>query len=137
MSLTDLRYLSGYLAEHQMAITLSERNTGITMKISKVLCGLALLPFLAGAALAETDQPVPAGAPSANQTSPMGPASKTNVSPKHKPQVLADAQMDNVTAGTVGLDVLNDNLAEGNITSAAPLRIMNIRAEASGLGLRS
>jgi hypothetical protein len=82
-----------------MAITLSEPSAEIAMKTSKVIYGLALLPFLAGVALAEPNQP--AAAPFASQTS----ATVSTSSPtKHKPQVLADAQMDNVTAGAIGLD---------------------------------
>jgi hypothetical protein len=87
-----------------MAITLSEQNTGIIMKTSKVISGLALLPFLAGVAFAQPNQPAPVAASLTNQMSPAVPASSQAASTKHKPQVLADAQMDRVAAGAIGLD---------------------------------
>jgi hypothetical protein len=63
------------------------------MNISKVVCGVMALTLLADVALAEPN--VQAQAHTSQVTEPVHTFSK------HKPQVLADAQMDKVTAGGV------------------------------------
>jgi hypothetical protein len=65
------------------------------MNISKVICGVIALTLLADAALAEPNLPAPATAPLNVAVSVPTPTAPT----KHKPQLLADAQMDKVTAG--------------------------------------
>jgi hypothetical protein len=73
------------------------------MSIAKVFYGIALLPLLAGVAMAEPNLPAPAVVPQISQTAPMpsqtGPAMSQAAPTKHKPKVLADEQMDTVTAG--------------------------------------
>jgi hypothetical protein len=81
------------------------------MNISKPICGIAALTLLADVALAIPTTQTPAHINHAGQSVQ---ASTTTAAVKHKPQLLADAQMDKVTAG----DGINSLIAVQQQTQA-------------------
>lgn len=69
-----------------------------SMKIANVFYGIALLPLVAGVALANPTSPAAKTQPATRLSQVVTPSSPAG-SGKHLPRVLADAQMDNITAG--------------------------------------
>ena len=89
------------------------------MNTSKLLCGLAALTLLTNGAFAAPNAPIPTPTMVSQTGEPAHMLSPT-VSAKQKPQVLADAQMDKVTAGLALGDSTSDisDMSVGTITDS-------------------